>query len=112
MILIYCDLLGKIDFLIKGQIISKGLFGILGFFQKRMNKFGLVLLGKKTEFVRLFFGRIQGYQKTFRNYLTFSNGQIYGGDFAKFCGLLTIYELYLSTRSFVEISLVSDSIPY
>ena len=27
-----------------------------------------------------------------------SNGQIYGGDFAKFCGLLRIYELYLSTR--------------
>ena len=23
-----------------------------------------------------------------------SNGQIYGGDFAKFCGLLRIYELY------------------
>ena len=25
-----------------------------------------------------------------------SNGQIYGGDFAKFCGLLRIYELYLA----------------
>ena len=23
-----------------------------------------------------------------------SNGQIYGGDFAKFCGLLRIYEVY------------------
>ena len=23
-------------------------------------------------------------------------GQIYGGDFAKFCGLLRIYELYLN----------------
>ena len=28
-----------------------------------------------------------------------SNGQIYGGDFAKFCGLLRIYELY-QNRSF------------
>ena len=56
----------------KGQIISKGLFGILGFFQK-MNELirFLVLLGKKTEFVRSFFGRIRGYQKSFRNYLTF-----------------------------------------
>ena len=25
----------------------------------------------KNEFVRLFFGRIRGYQKSFRNYLTF-----------------------------------------
>ena len=24
------------------------------------------------------------------------NGQIYGGDFAKFCGLIRIYELYYS----------------
>ena len=26
----------------------------------------------------------------------YSNGQIYGGDFPKFCGLLRIYELYNS----------------
>ena len=27
-----------------------------------------------------------------------SNGQIYSGNFAKFCGLLRIYELYIETR--------------
>ena len=39
--------------------------------------------------------------KIFSNFVPFSeslnfNGQIYGGDFAKFCGLLRIYELYQS----------------
>ena len=29
-----------------------------------------------------------------RRFVLCSNGQIYGGDFAKFCGLLRIYELY------------------
>ena len=38
---------------------------------ERTNSF-LVLLGKKTEFVRSFFGRIRGYQKLFRNFLTFN----------------------------------------
>ena len=28
-----------------------------------------------------------------RTFVLCSNGQIYGGDFAKFCGLLRIYEL-------------------
>ena len=28
-----------------------------------------------------------------------SNGQIYGGDFAKFCGLLRIYELYQNSTA-------------
>jgi hypothetical protein len=40
---------------------------------ERTNLF-LVLLGKKTEFVCLFFGRIRGYQNSFRNYLTFRRG--------------------------------------
>ena len=30
-----------------------------------------------------------------RRFVLCSNGQIYGGDFAKFCGLLRIYELYI-----------------
>ena len=30
-------------------------------------------------------------------------GQIYGGDFAKFCGLLRIYELYLLQKKFPPI---------
>ena len=29
-----------------------------------------------------------------RRFVLCSNSQIYGGDFAKFCGLLRIYELY------------------
>ena len=36
----------------KGQLISKGLFALLEFFQ-----FFIVLLGKKTEFLRSFFGK-------------------------------------------------------
>ena len=37
----------------KGQIISKGLFGIPGFLKKKKKKSFLVLLGKKTNsFVR------------------------------------------------------------
>ena len=39
---------------------------------ERTNSF-LVLLGQKNEFFRSFFGRIQGYQKSFRNYLTFNS---------------------------------------
>ena len=31
-----------------------------------------------------------------------SNGQIYSGDFAKFCGLLRIYELYKWTNSHLK----------
>ena len=50
----------------KGQIISKGFFGILGFFQKTNARIRfLVLLSKKNEFFRSFFGRIRGYQKSF-----------------------------------------------
>ena len=33
-------------------------------------------------------------QNLHRRFVLCSNGQIYGGDFAKFCGLLRIYELY------------------
>ena len=46
------------NFCPKGQMISKGLFGILEFFQKT------------NERIRSF---IFWYQKSFRNYLTFSN---------------------------------------
>ena len=58
---------------VKGQIISKGLFGILGFFQKtnKQIRFQYWQAKKQNSFVR-FFGRIQGYQKSFRNYLTFT----------------------------------------
>ena len=53
---------------IKGQIISKGLFGVLKFSQKTNER---TRLSNKNEFVRLFFGRIRGCQKSFQNYLTF-----------------------------------------
>ena len=52
-----------------GQIISKGLFVILEFSQKMNER---IRRSIKNEFVRSFFGRIRGYQKSFWNYLTFS----------------------------------------
>ena len=66
---------------IKGQIISKRLFGILGFFQKTNKQIRFYYCqAKKNEFVRSFFGRIRGYQKSFRNYLTFNNLHHLGGQ--------------------------------
>ena len=53
----------------KGQLISKGLFGILKFSQRTNER---IHRSSKNEFVHSFFGRIRGYQKSFRNYLTFS----------------------------------------
>ena len=55
----------------KGQVISKGLFGVLKFSQKTNER---IRRSSKNEFVRLFFGRIRGYQKSFRHYLTFRGG--------------------------------------
>ena len=52
----------------KGQIISKGLLDVLKFSQKTNER---IRRSSKNEFVRSFFGRIRGYQKSFRNYLTF-----------------------------------------
>ena len=52
----------------KGQIISKALFGNLEFSQKRNER---IRRSSKNEFIRSFFGRIRGCQKSFRNYLTF-----------------------------------------
>ena len=51
----------------KGRIISKELFGVLEFSQKTNEK---IPHSSKNEFVRSFFGRIWGYQKSFRNYIT------------------------------------------
>ena len=52
----------------KGQMISKRLFGVLEFSQITNKQ---IRCSSKNEFVRLFFGRIRGYQKSFWNYLTF-----------------------------------------
>ena len=46
----------------KGQIISKGRFGVLEFSQKTNER---ICRSSKNEFVRSFFGRIRGYQKSF-----------------------------------------------
>ena len=53
----------------KGQIISKGLFGVLKFSQ---NTNEWIHRSGKNEFVCSFFGRIRGYQTSFWNYLTFT----------------------------------------
>ena len=50
----------------KGHIISKGLFGVLEFSQKTNER-----IRSSSKFVCSFFGRIRGYQKSIRNYLTF-----------------------------------------
>ena len=37
-----------------------------------------------------------------RRFVLCSNGQIYSGDFAKFCGLLRIYQLYKTATQYVQ----------
>ena len=54
----------------KGQIISKGLLVSSNSPKKRTNE--RIHCSSINEFVPSFFGRIRGYQKSFRNYLTFS----------------------------------------
>ena len=40
-----------------------------------------------------------------------SASQIYGGDFAKFCGLLRIFELYFKEKMFNRITAKSGQVP-
>ena len=69
-VLLFCPKMGgQMPTLPKGQIISKGLFGVLEFSQKMNER---IRRSSKNEFFRSFFGRIRGYQESFRNYLTFS----------------------------------------
>ena len=58
----------------KGQIISKGLFGILGFFQKTNEHihFWYCQSKKENSLNSSYFGKIRGCRKLFRNNLTFS----------------------------------------
>ena len=44
--------------------------------------------------VHIFWESHKFLQNLHHRFVLCSNGQIYGGDFAKFCGLLRIYELY------------------
>ena len=46
-----------------------------------------------------------------RRFVLYSNGQIYGGDFTKFCGLLRIYELYQGRHGEFEPGKVQYSTP-
>ena len=81
----------------KGQIISKGLFGVLKFSQKTNER---IRRSSKNEFVCSFFGRIRGYQKSFWNHLTFS---MYSKITActSFGKKLIWYQLKLSIRCLV-----------
>ena len=51
----------------KGQLISKGLFGVFNSPKKRTKNVCLSRLGQKFEFSNSFFGRIKDTKKTFRN---------------------------------------------
>ena len=59
---------------IKGQLISKCLFGDFNFFQKTNEN---TSHSCKNELVLSFFGRIRGYQKLFRKFLNFTFDQEY-----------------------------------
>ena len=54
--------------LLKGQIISKCLFGVFNFFQKTYENKST---SSKVEFICSFFGRNMGFKKSFRICLTF-----------------------------------------
>ena len=77
--------------LFKGQLILKANCQALNSSKKRTNEF--ILLVCRCVFV-CFLEEIEDSKKAFQNYLTFSNSQIYGGEFAKFCGLLRIHILF------------------
>ena len=59
--------------------------------------------------VHIFWEGQQILQSLHRRFVLCGASQIYGGDFAKFCGLLRIYELYISGhfRNFLEHILIS-----
>ena len=55
----------------KGQIISKGLFGIINSPKKRTKKFNLTTMIPQVDlFLFVFLGEIEDIKNTFRNYLT------------------------------------------
>ena len=49
-------------------------------------------------------------RETYRVYVLCTASQIIGGDFAKFCGLLRIYELYVkwNSPSVTQDSIIAD----
>ena len=52
---------------VKGQLILKLLFGIFNSPKKQTRKFDFTTMDLKLNCFRLFFGRIEGTKKTFRN---------------------------------------------
>ena len=81
----------------KGQMKPKADWRPLDSPKKRRNKFDLFAMKnkkeKKNKFVRLFFWEKLADHKLLMRLTDLYLGQIYGGDFAKFCGPLRIYEL-------------------
>ena len=66
---LYKKVHSNLNIIVKSQIISKKKLGVLEISQKT-NEW-ILRTSSKNEFVRSFF---RGYQKSFRNYLTFSQG--------------------------------------
>ena len=54
----------------------------------------IIFLDKSSGKVHIFWEGHKFLRNLHRRFVLYSNGQIYVGDFAKFCGLLRIYELY------------------
>ena len=84
----------------KGQLISKGLFGILNSPKKRTKKFDFTYYydtSGQLVFVR-FLGEIEGTKKTFRNLLTFTSFRII------IYSLWTDYCQYLTNLDFIPAS--------
>ena len=62
------------------------------------------LLSKYPDKVHLFWEGHKILRNLHRRFDCYYIGQIYGGDFAKFCGLLRIYELYVQTYTVLKVS--------
>ena len=70
------------------------------------NSFIKMILLKHSLFEEVKFIYSEKAKKFFKistNYLTGRKGQIIGGDFAKFCGLLRIYDRYCKNRDLLKI---------
>ena len=65
------------------------------FFRMRKCTFGTMYILRNLDKVHIFWEGHKFLRNLHRRFVLCSNGQIYGGDFAKFCGLLRIYELYI-----------------
>ena len=96
----YCEKATKISHIFQNYLVSSKLLG--DFFS---NICGLLRISelyvplelwilKQYVKVHIFWEGHKILRNLHCSFVLCSNGQIYGGDFAKFCGLLWIYELY------------------